>query len=405
MAFLVQKYGGTSVATPERIRAVAEWIARTRAEGNRLVVVVSAMGHTTDELLKLASQVNANPPYREVDMLLSTGERISMALLSMALAAESVPAVSLTGSQSGIITDGHHRRARILRITGNRIQEALDRGQVVIVAGFQGVSEAKEITTLGRGGSDTTAVGLAIALKADVCEIYTDVDGVYSADPRLVREAHFLPQISYDLMCELAQRGAGVLHSRCVYLSRKFGMPLRVLNSLGLPDRRPEGTRVGPPPPGERRTKMESGKITAVTADSGRVFCQVTLQRPSLLGTVWDALAEMGVTPLVPVFGGMEMSFFIGEEWRAECQHRFNQLQIDGFVKSFRIDSGLAPLSVLGENVTQDPRLLSRVFEVLARENIEASRGVMTGLAITVAVPTPRVDDGVKALHQELMGS
>ncbi|HTL12874.1 MAG TPA: aspartate kinase [Bdellovibrionota bacterium] len=400
MAFLVQKYGGTSVATPERIRAVAQWIARTHAEGHRLVVVVSAMGQSTDELLKLAHEVSADPPHREVDMLLTTGERISMALLSMALSDLGVPAISLTGSQSGIITDTHHRRARILRITGQRIQSGLDHGQVVIVAGFQGVSETKEITTLGRGGSDTTAVALAIALKADACEIYTDVDGVYSADPRSVPEARFLSDVPYDLMCELAQRGAGVLHSRCVYLARKYRMPVRVLNSLGLPEPAAPGTWVRDPNGG---SKVETGKITAVTADAGRVLCRVNLARPTLTGTVWDTLAEMGVTPLAPFFQDNHVSFFLGEEWVKECEGRFKKLTADGFLKDYLFDTGLAPLSVVGEGVTQDPVLLSRIFEVLGRENIPASMGVLSGLALTLAVPALKAEEGVKILHKLLV--
>jgi aspartate kinase len=213
---VVQKYGGTSVGSPERILAVAQRIAYCREQTRGLVVVVSAMGHTTDELIDLAQKVSQNPPRREMDMLLSTGERISMALLSMALSDLGVPAISFTGSQSGIITDGSHRRARIKRILGDRIREAVEAGKVAIVAGFQGVSEQKEITTLGRGGSDTTAVALAAALDADVCEIYTDVDGVFSADPRKVSGAKHLTSLSHDLMVELASRWAGVLHPRSV---------------------------------------------------------------------------------------------------------------------------------------------------------------------------------------------
>ncbi|NBU21741.1 aspartate kinase, partial [bacterium] len=207
MSLIVQKFGGTSVGSPERIQKVAERIAHAHQAGNQLVVVVSAMGHTTDELIELAHEVSRQPPHREMDMLLSAGERISMALLSMALADCKVPALSLTGSQTGIITDSSHRRARIQRILGDRVRTALGDGKVVIVAGFQGVSETREITTLGRGGSDTTAVALAAALQAEKCEIYTDVDGVFSADPRLVEDAKVWNQIPHDLMVELATRG------------------------------------------------------------------------------------------------------------------------------------------------------------------------------------------------------
>jgi aspartate kinase len=200
---LVQKYGGTSVGSPERIQAVADRVARAKREGKSLVVVVSAMGDTTDELIELAHRISKNPHPREMDMLLTVGERISMALLSMALADRGVPAVSLTGSQTGIITDTGHRRARIRRILGDRVRAALAENKVVIVAGFQGVSEAKEITTLGRGGSDTTAVALASVLGAEACEIFTDVDGVFSADPRIVPEAQLWKRIPHDLMVEI----------------------------------------------------------------------------------------------------------------------------------------------------------------------------------------------------------
>ena len=235
MALVVQKYGGTSVGTPERILAVAQRIARTRAQGHGLVVVVSAMGQSTDELIELAHRVSKDPPHREMDMLLTAGERISMALLSMALADLEVPALSFTGSQSGIITTASHRRARIQRILGDRVRAALADDKVAIVAGFQGVSESKEITTLGRGGSDTTAVALAAALGAERCEIYTDVDGVYSADPRIVPATRGSgPRISHAHMVETGDAGGGgFLHPRSVELAKQFGVPLWVKNSLG----------------------------------------------------------------------------------------------------------------------------------------------------------------------------
>jgi aspartate kinase len=230
---VVQKYGGSSVADAERVKRVAERIVATRKAGHQVVVVVSAMGDTTDELLDLAEQVSPLPPRRELDMLLTAGERISMALLAMAIAQLGLEARSFTGSQAGVITDSVHGKARIIDVTPGRIREALDAGHIAIVAGFQGVSQdTKDVTTLGRGGSDTTAVALAAALDADVCEIYTDVDGVFSADPRIVPKAKKLDTVSYDEMLELAASGAKILHLRCVEYARRYGVKLVVRSSF-----------------------------------------------------------------------------------------------------------------------------------------------------------------------------
>lgn len=236
MALIVQKYGGTSVGSVERITAVAQRIAQTVAAGNQVVVVVSAMGHSTDELLKLANAISANPSRRELDMLLATGEQVSIALLSMALHEQGCDAISMTGAQVGIITEAHHSRARILEIDPQRLQSQLDAGRVVVVAGFQGIASSDrtaltEITTLGRGGSDTSAVALAAALNADRCEIYTDVPGILTTDPRLVPEAHLLEEITCDEMLELASLGASVLHPRAVEIARNYGVRLVVRSS------------------------------------------------------------------------------------------------------------------------------------------------------------------------------
>jgi len=233
VGLVVQKYGGSSVADAEGIKRVAQRIVGTRKAGNDVVVVVSAMGDTTDELIELAEQVSPLPPGRELDMLLTAGERISMALLAMAIANLGMRARSFTGSQAGVITDSSHGRARIIDVTPGRIQSALAEGAVAIVAGFQGVSQdTKDVTTLGRGGSDTTAVALAAAMDADVCEIYTDVDGVYSADPRLVPTARRLPRVTYEEMLEMAANGARVLHLRCVEYARRYGIPVHVRSSF-----------------------------------------------------------------------------------------------------------------------------------------------------------------------------
>lgn len=232
MALIVQKYGGTSVATPQRIRNVARRIAATKKEGNRLVIVVSAMGDTTDDLIELMKKVNPDPPKRELDLLLSTGEVVSAALLAAALDAIGERAIAFTAYQGGIITDSIHTKARIKRIDTKRILQELDKGKIVVVAGFQGITSEDTVTTLGRGGSDTTAVALAAALKADICEIYSDVEGVFTADPRIVPKARKLKKISYDEMLELASLGAKVLHLRAVEVARKFKVPLHIRSSF-----------------------------------------------------------------------------------------------------------------------------------------------------------------------------
>ncbi len=394
MALVVQKYGGTSVGTPEKILAVARRIAQAHREGTQLVVVVSAMGHTTDELISLAGQVSKAPPRREMDMLLSTGERISMALLSMALSDLGVKAISLTGSQSGIITDTSHRRARILRILGDRLREGLAQGHVVIVAGFQGVSEAKEITTLGRGGSDTTAVALAATLKAERCEIYTDVDGVYSADPRVVPDARLWKEIRHDHMVELAARGAGILHLRSVQLAARFRVPLWVLNSAkgGL-----LGTQV------VEKTQVQAGmeqpQVVGVTCDLDRVLVQVVCARPTAIAALWDRAREGQLPLYAPLFSGTEVLFFCEKEMALEWKAILDKLTIDGFLQEYRIDDSYVPLAVVGDRLTQDGSALSEIYDVLAKEHVEARAGFASPLALTFVVPAHRAKDVVRALH------
>lgn len=391
MSLIVQKFGGTSVGSPDRIRSVAHTISKTRAEGHSLVVVVSAMGHTTDELIQLARQVSPQPPAREMDMLLTAGERISMALLSMALAEEKVPALSFTGSQSGIITDGSHRRARIRRILGNRVREAMDGGKVAIVAGFQGVSEAKEITTLGRGGSDTTAVALAAALGAERCEIYTDVEGVYSADPRIVSNAQLLERISFNEMIELAYRGAGVLHPRCVELAKHHGVAIHVVNSLRAGAKR--GTQVD----------MEGFAIQAVSADVGKALLTIHLSRPSVLGAIWEGSAQAHLLIVAPVFADGTVRFYTDRESEWEWRKLLEELTVQGFVKEYRFDNQLVPLSVVGERFAQDGAALNQVVEILARSEISVTMGSASALAVTVAVSALHAEDGVRVLHRELI--
>lgn len=394
MSLIVQKFGGTSVGTPERIQKVAQRIAHARAQGHSLVVVVSAMGETTDELIALAHRVSKNPPHREMDMLLTAGERISMALLSMALADLGVGALSFTGSQSGIITTASHRRAKIRRILGDRLRAALADQKVAIVAGFQGVSESKEITTLGRGGSDTTAVALAAVLKAERCEIYTDVDGVYSADPRVVPSARLWPSIPHHLMVELATRGAGVLHPRSVELAKQFGVPVVVLNSLKTPVAGGGGTLV-------TEKGMEEFAIAGVTAAKDKMLITVELMRPTVISSLWDVASKAQLLIVAPTFADSKVRFFTDRDAEGEWKTHLEQLSQDGFVRQYEIDSALVPVSVVGDRFSQDGAALYQVIETLARQHISVTIGAASALAITVAVPMQHVDDAVGALHQE----
>lgn len=395
MTLVVQKFGGTSVGTPERIRAVANRIADTRRQGASLVVVVSAMGHTTDELIELAHQVSKHPTHREMDMLLTAGERISMALLSMALTDLGVPSLSLTGSQSGIITDGSHRRARIRRILGDRIRSALSEGMVPIIAGFQGVSENKEITTLGRGGSDTTAVALAAALDADYCDIFTDVDGVFSADPRMVPNAKFWRKIPHDLMVEMAIRGAGVLHPRSVELAKQFRVQLRVRNSLN----ESEGTSVVTVDQYKASVGMEEFGITGVSADRSRMLLTVHLSRSTVLGALWDRASRSHLSIVSPMFSNGIVQLFIERDSEEEWKRHLEELSFLGFVNTYEIDSRKVPVSVIGDRFAQDGSAIYEVVETLAQNQIPVLLGSASSLAITVAVSIDHVEEAVKALH------
>jgi aspartate kinase len=402
MGLIVQKFGGTSVGTPERIRQIAKRIEKTVSEGHPLVVVVSAMGHTTDELIALAHQVSDQPPHREMDMLLSVGERISMALLSMALGDCKVPAISLTGSQSGIITDQSHRRARIRRILGDRIRSALAEKKVVIVAGFQGVSETKEITTLGRGGSDTSAVALAVALGAERCEIFTDVDGVYSADPRVVSSAVLWRQIPHDLMVELATRGAGVLHPRCVELAKQNQMKLCVKNSLDLNES--VGTTLIQRQAGDSSLGMEEFGVVGVTADRGKIMIRLQLTRSTVLAAVWDRSADSHLSIVSPVFADLGVSFYSERDGEAEWKKILHDLTSQGFVSSFEILSDVVPVSVVGDRFSQDGRALYEMIEVLSHAHVSVVSGNSSALAVTLGVSIRQVDDAVRALHTRFFG-
>ncbi len=393
----VQKFGGTSVGSPEKILAVAKQIERQAQEGSPLVVVVSAMGHTTDELIALAEKVSRRPPSREMDMLLSVGERITMSLLSMALDDLGVPAVSLTGSQSGILTDTGHSNARIKRISGDRIRQGLSEGKVVIVAGFQGVSERKEITTLGRGGSDTTAVALAIELKAPTCEIYTDVDGVYSADPNQVKDARVFSEISHDFMVALALRGAQVLHPRSVKLAKKFGVDIWVKNS----DLASPGTLIT----AKKGAHLESTSILAVTGDENKLLLKLVLNRPTVFGTLWDEAAKNRRAIYDCFFQDTTLWCFVEraqlDGWKASLQ----KLSADGFLKDYVFLEDQVPLSIVGECFDEGISTLNQALDVMNGERIPVQLAVANERSITLSIPRTRLMDGVSQLHKKLVSS
>lgn len=389
MPIIVQKYGGSSVADVSRIRRVAERVRARRAEGHQLVVVVSAMGDTTDELLGLAKQVSVDPPRRELDMLLTCGERISMALLSMALQELEVPAISFTGSQSGIITDESHASARIVEVRPVRILEELERGRVVIVAGYQGVSRKREVTTLGRGGSDTTAVALAAALAAEACEIFSDVDGVFSADPRVVPGARKLEALGYDEMQELASAGARVLNAQAVEWAKANGIVLNALHAH-LPG---TGTRI--PALGAGQPPMR-----AVASDAELL---ILLTRPETLSPLLDFLAGRrvrtrfvlghGEGPSCESLVAVPLGDVHGPDaLRTELERTFGQL--------VRPVAGLGTVTVVGAGIGTEPRLLERALSTASVLGVRV-QAVHTGpLHLTLLVRTEDLAELTQALHQ-----
>lgn len=397
MAIVVQKYGGTSVADPSRISAVADRVRDTHARGHDVVVVVSAMGHTTDELLALAAEVSDNPPRREMDMLLTTGERVSMALLAMALHARGVPAVSYTGSQAGILTDSSHGEARITRITGERIRLSLDEGKVVIVAGFQGVDPVtREVTTLGRGGSDATAVALAAALDADHVEIFTDVDGVYTADPRIVPSAKKLDEISFDDMLEMSASGAGVLMSRAVEVGRRYDVPISVRSSFN----HDEGTWV-------RESTMEQAIISGIAHD--RSEAKVTVagvpDQPGVAASLFGSLARSGINVDMIVQnvshqGSTDISFTVPRSHLTEAQRISKEVSGQIGAEAVDVDPDIAKVSLVGAGMKSQPGVAAKMFETLAGAGINIEMISTSTIRISCVIRADQVESAIGALHQ-----
>jgi aspartate kinase len=409
VALIVQKFGGSSVADAESVKRVAKRIVETKRAGNDVVVVVSAMGDTTDELLDLAEQVSPEPPSRELDMLLTAGERISMAVLAMAIADLGEDGRSYTGSQAGLITDSAHGAARIIDVTPGRIQEALAEGAIPIVAGFQGVAQdTKDVTTLGRGGSDTTAVALAAALKASVCEIYTDVDGVFSADPRVVPAARQVPYITYEEMLELAAVGAKVLHLRCVEYARRFDLPIHVRSSFS----HREGTLVMSPAAiaaaiAEGKA-MEQPIISGVAADvnDAKITVVGVPDKPGQAAAIFGALADAGVNIDMIVqnvsaasTGRTDVTFTTPSGSAKKALAAIEAKRADIAFENLIIDEEIAKVSLVGAGMRSHPGVSATFFAALAESGINVE--MISTSEIRISVVT-RVDDAkkaVKALH------
>ena len=396
------KFGGTSVADAERIKRAARRIVERREKGHRVVAVLSARGKTTDELIALAEEVSGSPNPREMDMLLSTGERISCALCAMAIHDLGYQAISLTGSQAGILTDTSHTKARIVDVRADRIREALERDRVVLVAGFQGVSSStREVTTLGRGGSDTTAVAVAAALGAEVCEIYTDVAGVYSADPRLVPGARQLPMVSFEEMLEMAASGAGVLQLRSVEYARNHGVRIHCRSSFeNVP-----GTVVVSE--GESMDHTEKPLITAVTHSTSEAMITLVGVRhePGAAASIFEALAEANVDvdmidQNVPVSAGgeAEISFTVLHEDLSTAVAALRPLEGSVFER-ISTQHGMGKVSIVGAGMRSNPGVAARVFRVLTDEAINIEMISTSPIKISCVIARERVPDGVRALH------
>jgi aspartate kinase len=393
LGVVVQKYGGSSVADVERIRQVADRIAATRATGKDVVVVVSAMGDTTDELLGLAHRICPSPARRELDMLLSAGERISMALLSMALNARSVPAVSFTGSQSGIITNDAHTNARIVEVRPYRVQDELARGKVVIVAGYQGVSYKREVTTLGRGGSDTTAVALAAALDAEACEIYSDVDGVYSADPRLVPEARRLAEISYPEMQELAEAGARVLNAQAVEFAKERGIALYARASAGGPGE----TVIRRVPP------RAPGRVVGVAGETGLVVLSLPNGGPGELARLLARLDERSTGGKQLVFEGSAGHASLVLSRPDLPDYPALEAELSGEGSPVRLRAGVGAVSAIGAGINATFRNVREALAVLTGMGVAVLGLSTSSFRISLLLEEGEVPEAMRQLHRRLV--
>jgi aspartate kinase len=398
VSIIVQKYGGTSVEGAERVQAVAERVLRAREAGHDVVVVVSAMGQTTDELLELANRITPTPEPRELDMLLTAGERIAMSVLAIALNARGCRAASYTGSQAGIITDTQHGRAKIVEIRPGRIRESLEAGNVVIVAGFQGLSTTYDITTLGRGGSDTTAVALAAALSAEACEIYTDVPGVFTADPRIVPDARRIDRISYEGMLELAASGARVLQLRSVEYARRNNVQLHVRSSFTDE----QGTWVVE----EDEPGMEQALISGVALDveEAKVTLEEVPDRPGIAASIFKAVAADGINVDMIVQnvsheGKTDVSFTIPREDLARLERLLSGVVKDVGAFRFSTDGDIAKISLVGAGMKSHPGVAAEMFDALASEGVNIEMISTSSIRISCVVRAADAERAVQAIH------
>ncbi|KJY41156.1 aspartate kinase [Streptomyces sp. NRRL B-1568] len=403
MGLVVQKYGGSSVADAEGIKRVAKRVVEAKKNGHQVVVVVSAMGDTTDELIDLAAQVSPIPAGREFDMLLTAGERISMALLAMAIKNLGHEAQSFTGSQAGVITDSVHNKARIIDVTPGRIQQSVDAGNIAIVAGFQGVSQdKKDITTLGRGGSDTTAVALAAALDAEVCEIYTDVDGVFTADPRVVKKARKIDWISFEDMLELASSGSKVLLHRCVEYARRYNIPIHVRSSFsGL-----KGTWVSNEPQGDQ--PMEQAIISGVAHDTSEAKVTVVgvPDKPGEAATIFRAIADADINIDMVVqnvsaasTGLTDISFTLPKTEGHKAIEALEKTKTQVGFDSLRYDDQIAKISLVGAGMKTNPGVTATFFEALSNAGVNIELISTSEIRISVVTRADDVKEAVRAVH------
>jgi aspartate kinase len=403
MGLIVQKYGGSSVADAEGMKRVANRIVAAKRDGNQVVVVVSAMGDTTDELIDLAKQITPIPSGRELDMLLTAGERISMALLAMAITNLGHEARSFTGSQAGVITTSAHGRARIIDVTPGRIQEALTEGAIAIVAGFQGISQdTKDVTTLGRGGSDTTAVALAAALEADVCEIYTDVDGVFSADPRVVPNARKLKTVTYEEMLELAASGAKVLHLRCVEYARRYDLPIHVRSSFTTN----EGTWVVKDHP--QGGEMEQAIISGIAHDKSEA--KITIvgvpDRTGVAARIFQSIADADINIDMIVqnvsaaaTGLTDISFTLPKDEGADATAILQKLQGEVGFASIQYDDQIGKLSLIGAGMRSHPGITATFFGAMSEAGINIEMISTSEIRISIICRQADLERGAKAAH------
>lgn len=396
MSLIVQKFGGSSVRDAQRIRNIAGIIAETYLEGNDVLVVLSAQGDTTDDLIAKAEEINSHPSKREMDMLLSTGEQISVALCAMALESMGLPCVSLTAWQVGIQTTAVHGDARIKRIDSERVQAELDQHRIVLITGFQGMDRAGDVTTLGRGGSDTSAVALAAAFRAKLCQIYTDVDGVYTADPRIVPNARHLDEITYDEMLELASQGAGVLHNRSVELAKKFRVDLEVLSSL---ERKP-GTKV------KEVTKVEKTTIAGVAKDTSiaRIALIGLRHNPGVAFQVFDLLSKhnINVDLILQSIGredSKDISFTVHEKDLEDAQEILTENQEVLCFDHIEVDGNIGKVSIVGAGLMTNCGMAARMFEALYEAGINIQMINTSEIRVSVLLDEGDVDRAVRAIH------